>query len=149
MLHISMRNVARLGLIMLVAATALLAPKAQAQDCPTCFVLPVASLSYQDNEGAGTFSLTLVDPADPTVINVTIDQGGVTLSGEGTLNDMSPTQSDVEFSLRQDMGGVPTGPTYIFSGTLFKDAAGKVIVGGGTYTLQGSPGNEFQWFVYS
>ena len=119
MLHISMRNVVRLGLIMLVAAIALSAPKAQAQVSP--FVLPAISLSYQDNEGAGTLSLTL-DPADPTFIAVTLDQGGNTLSGEGTLNDVLPMQSDVEFSLRQNVGGVPTGPTYIFSGTLFKEA---------------------------
>jgi len=146
MLHISMRNVVRLGLIMLVAAIALTAPKAQAQVSP--FVVPVISLSYQDNEGPGTLSLTL-DPTDPTFIaNVTLDQGGNTLSGEGTLNDVLPMQSDVEFSLRQNVGGVPTGPTYIFSGTLVKDADGKVIVGGGTYTLQGSPGLEFKWFVH-
>jgi hypothetical protein len=141
-----MRNVVRLGLIMLVAAIALSAPKVHA-DVST-LVLPSMSLSYQDNEGAGTLFLTFLDPTDPTLIAVTIDQGDATLSGEGTLNDVLPIQSDVEFSLRQDVGGVPTGPTYIFSGTLFKDATGKVIVGGGTYTLQGAPGPEFIWFVH-
>jgi hypothetical protein len=143
-----MRNVARLALSIIVAATALAAaPKAHADPI---FLLPVSGFAYQDDEGLGRLSLvTDPDAPGPVVpISVTIEQGAVTIAGQGTRTTITASRSSIQFTARQLVGGVFVGPTFVFQGTLFKDAAGAVS-GGGIYSLQGAPGIVRQWFVHN